>query len=71
MRYACPAINADYQITFVPGATGHVQVVAAPSGCNSVSMTAAGLPQPGLLGGDATIALITRLMGAAVAARIG
>jgi hypothetical protein len=71
VRYACPAINADYRITFVPAAAGQGPVVASPTGCNSVSMTAARLPQPGLLGGAATIALITRLMGAAVAARIG
>jgi len=61
--YHCPAILAGYRITFVPAAAGQVPVAAAPDGCNGVSMTAAGTPQPGLVGGGATIALIHRLTG--------
>ncbi|MGN6793478.1 MAG: hypothetical protein ACTHJW_13930 [Streptosporangiaceae bacterium] len=63
LEYACPATFADYRITFVPAGAGQVPVVAVPDGCNGVSVTAAGLAQPGLVGGYATIALITRLTG--------
>ena len=63
IQYACPAILAEYRVTFVPRAAGQPQIVAVPDGCNSVGMTVGGQQQPDLTGGWATMTLMNRLLG--------
>lgn len=67
LTYGCPAILAEYRITFVPAAIGQAPIVAVPDGCNSVDIRAGGRAQPTLTGGQATITLMDRLLGLAKA----
>lgn len=59
----CPLIASSVRLTFRPRGTGPAVIAAAPSGCDSVAMSASGVPQPALLGGSATIELASRLLG--------
>ncbi|MGI9005430.1 MAG: hypothetical protein ACR2FU_04385 [Streptosporangiaceae bacterium] len=63
LQYGCPAMLAEYQVTFVPREAGQQKIVAVPDGCNSVGLTVGGRAEPGLTGGGATIALMSRLLG--------
>jgi hypothetical protein len=63
LQYGCPAIMADYDVTFVPKAAAQPQIVAVPDGCNGVYMFAGRQQQPKLTGGEATITLMNRLLG--------
>jgi hypothetical protein len=63
LQYACPMIDAEYLVTFMPKATGQPPIAAVPDGCNSVGMSVGGNEQPDLTGGWSTIQLMNRLLG--------
>jgi hypothetical protein len=62
----CPALTGSYRIAFAAAAGAGPVVVAAPTECLVVQISAGGRVQPDLLGSRRPIALITRLLGLAV-----
>jgi hypothetical protein len=64
LTFTCLASDADYWMTFVPATASQPKITVAPeANCMSVYMWVGGKRQPSLVGGEATVMLIKRLLG--------
>jgi hypothetical protein len=62
--HTCPASLASYQISFEPRTVQHAGVAVTTTGCNSVTVTTGGVPQPALLDPrNALAATAARMLG--------